>query len=52
MIVKTGIGLTVIVETSVFVHPLVDPVTVKLVVVAGDPVTVAPLVELNPALQV
>jgi hypothetical protein len=44
-----GIGFTVIVTVAVAVHPFTEvPVTVYVVVAAGLPVTVAPVVVLKP----
>ena len=50
--VNVGGVFTVIVETAVFVQVPVAPITVYEVVVPGLPLTVAPLVALNPADQV
>jgi hypothetical protein len=47
--VEVGIGLTFTVTVVVLLHPpAVDPVTVYVVVLVGEAVTVAPVVEERP----
>lgn len=46
--VTLGEAFTVIVDVAVFVQPLAVPVTVYVVVVVGEAVTVAPVVVFNP----
>jgi hypothetical protein len=48
-ILTTGRGVTVTVTAAVLEHPLAVPVTVYVVVAAGDAVGLAAVVLLNPA---